>query len=438
METSALWELALLVVCLVLSAFFSSSETAFIALPRARLMHLVNIGRPRARLVARLIEHPERLLATVLLSNNLVNTAAAALGTAIALKLLGNRFGEGVAVLAATVVVTTLLLIFSETLPKTIAWSRPETLTFAYARPLRAVQFALSPGVWLLGLITDAFTKVLGIRGSESEVGEGEIRALIEAGARSGAVERTEAELLDKVFRFGDQQVQEIMTPRTEIVWVEEGTTLERFLGLYGAHSHTRFPVHKRGDMENVLGSLSSKDVLIAMGQEREGRKLGMGDIVTGLELRAAHFVPETKGVADTFAEMQQGGYGLTLAVDEFGGIAGLVTMKQMLEVIVGQVEEGAERQAEYTTVDDNTFQVNAGMSILQARERLNLDLPDGEYQTVAGFILDRLGYIPEVGEIVEYADLKLTVRRMNGVRIEGVDVQRADGDAGDKEGDGA
>lgn len=434
MESSAIWELVLLVVCLVLSAFFSSSETAFIALPRARLMHLINIGRPRARLVGRLIEQPERLLATVLLSNNLVNTAAAALGTAIALKLLGNRFGEGVAVLAATVVVTTLLLIFSETLPKTIAWSRPEALTFAYARPLRMVQFALSPGVWLLGLITDAFTRMLGISGSESEVGEGEIRALIAAGARSGTVEQTEAELLDRVFRFGDQQVQEIMTPRTEIVWVEEGTTLEQFLIRYGQHSHTRFPVHQEGDMENVLGALSSKDVLIAMGKERDGVKLEMGDSVTGLELRAAHFVPETKSVADTFAEMQQGGYGLTLAVDEFGGIAGLVTMKQMLEVIVGQVEEGAAPQEGYTAVDDNTFQFNAGMSILQARERLNLNLPEGEYQTVAGFILDQLGYIPEVGEIVEYESLKLTVRGMNGVRIELVEAQRA---AGAAEGDG-
>lgn len=421
MESSVLWELILLAVCLVLSAFFSSSETAFIALPRARLIHLINIGRPRAQLVDKLIREPGKLLATVLLSNNLVNTAAAALGTAVALKLIGNRFGEGLAVLAATFVVTTLLLIFSETLPKTIAWSRPETLAFAYARPLWLVGLVLSPAVWLLQGIARLFTRALGITGSESEVSEGEIRALIEAGARSGSVEQTEAELLDKVFRFGDQQVQQIMTPRTEIVWVAQGTTFEQFLTLYKEHSHTRFPVFGE-NIEDVQGALSNKDVLTALG--RPGIRLG--DIVTDLELRAAHFVPETKSVAETFAEMQQGGYGLTLAVDEFGGIAGLVTMKQMLEVIVGQVEEGVAPQQEYTAVDDNTFQVNAGMSILQANESLNLSLPEGEYQTVAGFILDRLGYIPEIGEIVEYENLKMTVRAMNGVRIEMVEVQRA------------
>ena len=200
-----------------------------------------------------------------------------------------------------------------------------------------------------------------------------------------------------------------------------QGTTFEQFLTLYKEHSHTRFPVFGE-NIEDVQGALSNKDVLTALGQPG----IRLGDIVTDLELRAAHFVPETKSVAETFAEMQQGGYGLTLAVDEFGGIAGLVTMKQMLEVIVGQVEEGVAPQQEYTAVDDNTFQVNAGMSILQANESLNLSLPEGEYQTVAGFILDRLGYIPEIGEIVEYENLKMTVRAMNGVRIEMVEVQRA------------
>lgn len=416
---SLLWEIALLVMCLILSAFFSSSETAFIALPRARLIHLVNVGRARAQLVQRLIREPERLLATVLLSNNLVNTAAAALGTAIALKVIPD---EGLAVLVATVVVTTLLLIFSETIPKTIAWSRPELLAFLYARPLWLVGIILTPAVWLLQRIVRVVTWAFGITNSESEVGEAEIRSLIEAGARSGAVEQTEAQLLDNVFQFGDQQVLEVMTPRPEIVWVEEGATLEQFLKIYAEHSHTRFPVYATGNIEDVVGVISNKDVLAAMGQG----KLQMQSSVTE-DLRAAYFAPESKSVADTFAEMQQGGFGLTLAVDEFGGIAGLVTMKQMLEVIVGQVgEEDGKPQQGYTTVNDSTFRLDAGMSIQQANDQLNLHLPDGEYQTVAGFVLDRLGYIPEIGEIVEYESLKLTVRDMNGIRIEQVDVQRA------------
>ena len=418
MESDDLGRLALLVICLVLSAFFSSSETAFIALPRARLIHLLSIGRPKAELVERMIKRPERLLATVLLSNNLVNTAAAALGTALALNLIEN---DTLAVLVATICVTLLLLVFSETLPKTIAWNRSEALSFAYARPLSLVEFILSPAVRILQLITNLFTRLLGITNSTAEISEGEIRSLIAAGALTGAVERTEAALLDKVFRFGDQQVQEIMTPRTEIVWVEQGMTLERFLSLYLKHSHTRFPVYE-GNMENIIGVLSNKDVLLALGRG----EMQLQDSVTDL-LREVHFVPETKTIADTFSEMQQAGHGLVLTVDEFGGIAGLATMKQMLEVIVGQVgEEGSVLEEEYTRLDENTFLLDAGISVLQANEKLNLELPAGEYQTVAGFILDRLGYIPEAGEIVEYRNLKLTVRSMNGVRIEEVEVQLA------------
>ena len=417
MESGDLAKLVLLIVCLALSAFFSSSETAFIALPRARLLHLISIGRRNAHLVERLITRPERLLATVLLSNNLVNTAAAALGTAIALNLIAN---ENVAVIVSTVVVTLLLLIFSETLPKTVAWNRSETLAFAYARPLSVVEFILTPGVRVLQAITNLFTRIMGITNSTAEVSEGEIRSLIEAGAQTGAVEQTEAELLNKVFRFGDQKVQEIMTPRTAIVWVERGTTLRDFLALYAQRNHTRFPVYSE-NIENVVGVLSNKDVLLALGKG----DVTMDDSVTEL-LREAYFVPETKTVADTFSEMQQGGYGLVLTVDEFGGIAGLVTLKQMLEVIVGQVdEERDEVTEEFSEIDDDTYRINAGMTIILANERLNLDLPEGDYQTVAGFILDQLGYIPEAGEILEYGDLKLTVRSMNGVRIEEVLAQR-------------
>ncbi len=416
MESDDLGRLALLVICLALSAFFSSSETAFIALSRARLIHLVNIGRPRAKLVERLVNRPERLLATVLLSNNLVNTAAAALGTALALKLIDDGT---LGLLVATVSVTLLLLIFSETLPKTVALNRSEKVAFTFARPLILVQILLTPGVRVLQWITNLFTGLLGITGSTPEVSEGEIRSLIAVGAQIGAVEAEEAALLEQVFRFGDQQVREIMTPRTEIIWVEEGATLEQFLTLYLSHSHTRFPVYK-DTTENISGVLSNKDVLLSL----EKNKLQPQDVVTNL-LRDAYFVPETKAVSTTFSEMRQGGYGLALAVDEFGGIAGLLTLKQMLEVIVGDVgEEGAIPQEEYTTVDENTFSLNASMSVLQANEKLNLELPEGEYQTVAGFILERLGYIPEAGEIVEYRNLKLTIKTMNGVRIESVEIQ--------------
>lgn len=417
MVPADLWMLALFVVCLVMSAFFSSSETAFIALPRARLLHLVHIGHSRADLVSRLLRQPERLLATVLLSNNLVNTAAAALGTAIAIDLIND---PTIALLVSTLGVTALLLVFSETLPKTVAWKRPELVAFAFSRPLAWVQWILFPAIQVLHLMTVLFAKMVGISSPISRNQEEEIRTMIRAGVQTGEVEASEAALLEKVFRFGDRQVREIMTPRPEIVWIEKGTSLKGFLNLYSEHSHTRFPVYE-GTMENVIGVLSNKDVIVAMAKGH----VALEDSVTDL-LRPAYFVPETKPVSSTFSELQQEGHGLVLTVNEFGGIAGLASLKQLLEVIVGTVhDEDSDVDEGYTSVGEDTYQVDASNGVADINEKLGLDIPEGDYQTLAGFVLDRLGYIPEKGEILEHGGLKLTVQQMDGVRIDQVEIKR-------------
>ena len=333
MDAGDSWRLALLVICLALSGFFSASETAFIALPRARLMHLVRSGRPGADRVSHIIQRPERFLATVLLGNNLVNTAAAALATVLALNLIDNK---SLSVLAATAGVTTILLLFGETVPKNIAWRRSERVAFAVSRPIRLVELTLSPVVTLLQAFSTMTNRALGISSVTPQIGEEEIRTMIAAGAQTGTVEASEAALLEKVFRFGDRQMREIMTPRPEIVWIEQGDSLQEFLEVYTEHTHTRFPVYD-GSMENVLGVLSVKDVLAGL---EEHRSSDAGSVTT--QLRPAFFVPETKSVSDTFNVMREGGHSVVLTVDEFGGIAGLATMKQMMAVIVGQMgEEG-------------------------------------------------------------------------------------------------
>jgi putative hemolysin len=417
MDTADLARLALLLIFVVLSGFFSASETAFIALPRARLMHLVSSGRPGAGRVGQLLQRPEKFLATVLLGNNLVNTGAAVLGTALAVSMIGNGYQ---AVLAATFGVTLILLVFGEAIPKTIAWHRSEPVAFAVSRPLVAVGVTLAPAVQVLQAVTSTTRRALGITGGFPQLGEEEIRALIAAGAQSGTVEAQEAELLEKVFRFGDRQVREIMTPRPEIIWVERGTTLEGFLPIYLDHRHTRFPVYQ-GTMENVVGVLAIKDVLLAMSR----KQIQPQSCVTDL-LRSAYFVPETKTVSSAFSEMQHSGHGLLLTVDEFGGIAGLATLNQLLEVIVGQVgEEGASAEEAFVSLDEHTYRVDAGVGILDINDELELGLPEGDYQTVAGFILDRLGRIPEEGDMVEYRDLRLTVKVMDGVRIDKVELRQ-------------
>ena len=417
MDAGDSWRWGLLALCLILSAFFSASETAFAALPKARLLHLTKTGRSGASRVSNLIHRPERFLATVLLSNNLVNTAAAALATVLIVEMIGN---PTMSVLISTIGVTLILLIFCETLPKTIAWHRSEMVAFAVSRPLSVVGQLLSPIVAVLQWFTTMVSRWLGITAASQHVGEEEIRTLIAAGAQTGTMEAEEAELLEKVFRFGDRQMREVMTPRPEIVWLEKGSTLSQFLEIYRDSSHTRFPVFE-GSKENVVGILSVKDVLSG---------LSSGDItpesdVTTL-LREAYIVPETKSVSDTFAEMRQGRHTVALTFDEFGGIAGLVTTKQLLEVIVGQVaDEGYEPEDAFTHLGGDSYRVDAAVGISVINEELEIEIPEGDYQTLAGFVLDQLGRIPEKGDALEFRDLTITITEMDGPRIDEVELMR-------------
>ena len=418
MDAGDSWRWGILAIFLILSAFFSASETAFIALPRARLLHLVRTGRSGASRVSRLIQHPEKFLATVLLSNNLVNTAAAALATILVVEIIGNPL---ISALVSTVGITLILLLFCETLPKTIAWHRSEGVACFASRPLSVVGVALSPAVSLVHGFITVSSRLLGVSSSADHlVSEEEIRTLIAAGAQTGSVEAEEAELLEKVFRFGDRQMLEVITPRPEIVMLEKGTTLTEFLEVYRQSSHTRFPVFE-GSKENVIGVLTVKDILTGLSTD----SVKPEDDVTAL-LREAYIVPETKSVSDTFAEMRQGRHAVVLTFDEFGGIAGLATTKQLLEVIVGEVgDEGPAPDESVIPLDEHSYRVDAAVGISELNEELDLGIPEGDYQTLAGFVLHRLGRIPEIGDGFDYADLSITVRAMDGVRVDEVELIR-------------
>ena len=418
MDAGDSWRWGLLALFLILSAFFSASETAFIALPKARLLHLVQTGRTGAGRVSRLVQKPERFLATVLLSNNLVNTAAAALATVLVVELIGHPL---VSALVSTIGITLLLLLFCESLPKTIAWHRSENVAFFASRPLVMVGFVLAPVVAVVQAFATACSRALGISSnSNMVVSDEEIRTLIAAGAQTGSVKPNEAELLEKVFRFGDRQMREVITPRPEIVWLEKGSTLSEFLEIYRTSSHTRFPVFE-SSKENVIGILSVKDVLSGL----SSNQISADSDVTSL-LREAYIVPETKSVSDTFAEMRQARHTVALTFDEFGGIAGLATTKQLLEVIVGQVgDEGPVPEETVTHLGGDSYLVDAAVGISEINEELGLDIPEGDYQTLAGFILSQLGRIPENDDVVEYRDLSITVKAMDGVRIDEVELMR-------------
>ncbi len=416
MQSTAL-ETALLALFVVLSAFFSSTESAFLSLQHARVRAMARAGRHGAARVARMAERPDILLPTVLLGNNLVNTAAATLGTAVMIDYLGD---SGLSIIVATLGVTTLLLVFGEVLPKTLATRHATAWAFISVRPLEVVETLLLPGVRLLQALTRVVIRLFGGRQGPA-VTEEDIRALIMTGMEAGSVEGGEAALLEKVFHFGDRLVGDVMVPRTEVAWVERGTTFQQFMSGYVKAAHTRYPVYS-GNQDNVVGVLSVKDVFKRVA---EGR-VKPHTVVT-YPLQAPYFVPESKRISAAFAELQSRGLRMAIVVDEFGGVAGIITLQQLVEVIVGPVgPEGAAAPKEYRAVDANTYQVEGGMTIEEANAKLGLGLPEGDYQTVAGFVLDRLGHIPREGERLDYHALRITVRRLQGARIEEVVISRA------------
>ena len=415
--------IVLALVFLVFSAFFSSSEAAFLSLQRATVAHLVNTGAPGAQRVARMIADPERLLSTILLGNNLVNVAFTTSVTLLFVWALGEG-RESEAALLTTAAGTAALLLAGEIIPKTIAVRYARRVAFAYARPLKWTEAALWPVIAVLQWTTRRVGRALGGDAAAREsITEGEFRTLIDIGEAEGTFDPAEAEMLENVFRFGDRQVREVMTPRTEIVSIERGASLQAFLDIYSEHAHTRFPVYK-GISDNIVGILSAKDIMRTMAT----KGIALDEPVTDV-IRDCYFVPEMKRVAELFDELRQSGNQLAIAVDEFGSPAGLVSLKQLIEEVVGPVgEEGFGPEEEYEALGRDIFQVEGGMSIEEANEELGLDIPEGESETIAGFVLETLGHIPVEGQQFDYRDLKIEVTQMKHLKIETIKVTKVRG----------
>ena len=419
MQDEGFLYLVLVGVFLVLSGFFSSSEAAFLSVQRTRIAHLVSEGVPGARRVSNMIGNPEKLLATILLGNNIVNTALAAVVTFTFVAYAGEG-NEEVALLAATAFSATILVIIGEIIPKSVAVRKAEQVAFVYSYPLKWTEYLLWPFVVLLQGISRGVNSLLGGSGDQPVITEGEFRTLIDIGEAEGEFETAEAVMLENVFQFGDRQVREVMTPRTEMVAVQHGSTLREFLNTYSQNSHTRFPVFRESP-DNVVGVISLKDVMRHISQ----KGLGVDDVVTDA-IRDAYFVPETKRISELFDELRATGNQMALIIDEFGGVAGVVTLKRLLEVVVGPVgEEGESPEDEYKAIDEYTFHVEGGMDIEEVNQEIGIELPDGEYETLAGFVLDVLGQIPDEGDQFEFGDLKFEILEMQDLKIEEISVTK-------------
>lgn len=410
MELSNSTYLILFFVFLAFSAFVSAVEVAFLAVRKSRIRHLVEAGSRGAAEVERITQSPEKFLATVLFSNNLVQSAAAAAATIIAISFLGESLGG----LVATLAVAILTLMLAEAIPKTFAARNPERISLLFAWPFRLIEIILSPIAAVISWITCRVTGCA-IK-SEYRMSEEEIRSIISTGLAEGTVEPAAAEMLEKVFKFGDRSVRTMMTPRTEVNWLEASLTLKEFLAAYAEHPHTRYPVYEES-LENIKGMISIKDVLMAESKGALGPDISIKSI-----MRPVYFTPENKPIGELFTEMQAQGNQMAIVVDEYGGIDGIVTVPQLVEEIVGEMrDELAKGARAYKTIDEKTFQVDGSMRIVEANEILELNLPEGEYETVAGLILFNLGRIPRQGEHLRFDNLRMTIAEMKGLKVEKV-----------------
>ena len=419
MDTVHILYLVLALICVMASAFFSSSETAFISLQKIRLRHMESQGAEKASSIAKILEKPEKFITTVLLGNNFVNTAAAALGTAVVLSLWGGS--EEIAVLFSTVTVTIVLLVVGEVVPKIVASQHSERVARLFVTPVSLLSWVLAPATAILGWIGTSFSKLIGGTPTQRTlVTEEEIRTMITVGKEEGVVAEAEAKMLDKVFEFGDAPVREAMIPRPDVVWLEKGTTLADFMTVYSDHPHTRFPIYEDSP-DNVIGVLSIKDVLLARSRGEADEKTPIDSLT-----RPIVFSPETKRIGPLFREMQASGSQMAVVVDEYGGIAGIVTLRELLAQLVGRFGDEFPRESqEFQAIDEHTYDIDGSMRVEEVNEELGMNLPSGDYETIAGLVLNRLGHVPKEGEQFRYQEMKFTVKEMRNLKIEKLRITR-------------
>jgi gliding motility-associated protein GldE len=409
-------------ILLSLSALFSGSETSFTAINRAKVRKLRDGKVKGAALLERLIEDQPRLLSTLLIGNNLVNILAASAATKIAI----DRFGD-VGVGLATGATTLLILIFGEIIPKTYAVRNAEKVALFTAPVIAVFSYFLYPIAQLLISLSNLILRILGQKVGRGETffSAEELKALVAIGEEEGVIEEEERKMIHSILEFGDTIVKEIMVPRTEIAALEENATLEEALGKAKTEGFSRIPVYS-GNIDNITGILYVKDLLGFI--EKGKTQLKVKEL-----MREAYFVPETKRVDELLREFQRNKIHMAIVLDEYGGTAGLVTLEDILEEIVGEIfdEYDFKEEARIEQIDENTWIADGKLDIDAVEEYFEIEISEDESETLGGFVSTVLGHVPSPGESFDYEGYRFEVvsvahRRVAKVKIEKIADQTA------------
>ena len=408
MEDPSSWWLILILLILVCgSAFFSASETALTSLNKNKLRNMAEENVKNADKVQKLIDDPNRLLSSILIGNNLVNNAAAALTTMIAVSLLGGQSGVG----AATMIITIIILIFGEITPKTLASQNAEKVSLAVSNIISVIVVISTPVVKVMNLITNVLIKVLGGNSTEKTptITEAELKTMVNVSHEEGVLEVDERRMINNVFDFGDLKAKDVMTPRTDMVCVEDTITYDEIVSIFKEERFSRLPVYHES-VDNIIGILYVKDIIFIDEQHFK---------ITDY-MREPFFTYESKPISELFSEMRGNRIRAAVILDEYGGTSGLVTLEDLVEEIVGDIaDEYDEQEKEIEVIKEDEFIVDGSTRLEDVNEMIGLHLASEDFDTIGGYVIGILGSFPDGGEEVETDNIKIVVEEVDKNRIE-------------------
>lgn len=408
LATSTFLQIVLLMLLLGLSAFFSSTETALFSLNKVRILHMAEEGNKKAQQIMKMLEEPNRLISTILIGNNIVNIGASAIATSLAISLWGNR-GVGI----ATGIMTFLVLIFGEITPKSYAAQNAEKWSLRIIEITRILSIIFLPIIKVFDLITNYMLKLTGSTAKrEPFITEDELKLLVNVGQEEGLIAESERMMINSIFQFDDTLVKEIMTPRIDIISVEINEPLLNVVNIAIDAGHSRIPVFEES-IDNIVGVIYAKDLL-------KGINKNYHDMEIRKVMRPAYYIPENKKVRDLLAELRQAKVYIAIVIDEYGGTAGLVTIEDVIEEIVGEIQDEYDTEEEpIVNLEDGSILADARADIYYINEALGIDLPDDEFETISGLVFNLLGHIPKEGEEISLGEIKIRVAKTEGRRIE-------------------
>lgn len=409
MGPSETGQLIAIIILLCLSAFFSSSETALTTVNQIRMRTLADNGDKRAARVLHVTGNPGKMLSAILIGNNIVNLSASSISTSLAIHLFGNT-GAGI----ATGILTFLILIFGEVTPKTMATIKADSMSLTVAAPIGFLMKILTPVIFIINKLSLGLMFLLhvNIKDAQKKMTEEELRTIVDVSQENGVIEHEERDMIHNLFDFGDAEAKEIMVPRIDMTFVQADATYQEVLDIFRQDMFTRLPVYENST-DNVIGIINMKDFLL----QNDTPEFSVRNL-----LREPYFTYEHKNTADLFLEMRKSSISLAIVLDEYGVTAGLITLEDLLEEIVGEIrdEYDADEEDDITRISDREFYVLGSANLNDVSEALSLHFTSDDYDTIGGYCLGLLDHLPEKNEIIlTDNNILLRIDRMEKNRIE-------------------